>query len=61
MAKDNKETEIVRDDGLLLDMVYNNLVAISKEIQTGETTNSKLIDAFDSLLATYFDVQEDGF
>lgn len=59
MAKN--ETKLVRDDNALLDMVYMNLMAISEKIQTSETTNSKLIDAFDSLLATYLDAEENGF
>lgn len=61
IAKDSKKTEIIRDDGFLLDMVYKNLIAISCEIQNGEKTNAELIDSFVSLLTIYFDVQDDGF
>lgn len=56
MAKDNDK--VIRNDAALLNLVYGNLVAISDEIQK-EPDNPKLIDAFDSLLSTYFDVQED--
>lgn len=56
MAKDNEK--FTRDDSVLLDLVYQNLVAISDEIQK-EPDNPKLIDAFDSLLSTYFDIMED--
>ena len=52
---------IVRNNSTLLDSVYTNLMAISEKIQSTETTNSKLIDAFDSLLGTYFDIEDDGF
>lgn len=52
---------IVRNNSTLLDSVYANLMAISEKIQSTETTNSKLIDAFDSLLGTYFDIEDDGF
>lgn len=56
MAKDNEK--FTRDNSVLLDLVYQNLVAISDEIQK-EPDNPKLIDAFDSLLSTYFDIMED--
>lgn len=56
MAKDNDK--FIRNDAALLNLVYENLVAISDEIQK-KPDNPKLIDAFDSLLSTYFDVQED--
>lgn len=59
MAKN--ETKLVRDNNAILDMVYMNLMTISEKIQTSETTNAKLIDAFDSLLATYLDAEENGF
>lgn len=52
---------IVRNNSTLLDSVYANLMVISEKIQSTETTNSKLIDAFDSLLGTYFDIEDDGF
>lgn len=49
----------VRNDRALLDSIYNNLMTISDEIQQ-HPDNAKLIDSFDSLVATYFDIEEDG-
>ena len=49
-----------RDDALLLRMMYDNLIDISNEIHK-DPDNPKLIEAYDSLLNTYFSVQEDGF
>ena len=59
MAEKNKK--VVRNDAHLLDCVYLNLLKMSTEITDEEKTNPKLVEAFDSLLTTYFDVQEDGF
>lgn len=56
MAGKNNE----RDDGKLLRMVFDNLIEISETIHK-DPDNPKLIESFDSLLTTYFDVQEDGF
>lgn len=53
--------KFVRNDAALLDNVYLNLMKISAEIGDQEKVNPKLVEAFDSLLTTYFDVQEDGF
>lgn len=60
MADKNKKA-VVRDDAHLLDCVYLNLLKMSTEIMDEDKTNPKMVDAFDSLLATYFDIQEDGF
>ena len=49
----------VRNDRALLDSIYNNLMTISDEIQQ-HPDNATLIDSFDSLVATYFDIEEDG-
>lgn len=54
------EGKTIRDNSALLDSVYNNLIKISDEIQTREFSNAKLVDAFDSLLTTYFDIEDDG-
>lgn len=50
----------VRNDMALLDSIYNNLMTISDEIQQ-HPDNAKLIDSFASLVATYFDIEEDGW
>ena len=60
-TKEDKSKKVIRDDAQLLDCVYLNLLKMSTEIMDEDKTNPKLVDAFDSLLATYFDVQEDGF
>lgn len=55
MSKD----KVVRDNEALLDRVYTNLVAISEEIKK-DPCNAKLIDAFDSLLGTYFEAEAEN-
>ena len=55
------EKKQIRDDAQLMDNVYLNLMKISAELMDQEKTNPKLVESFDSLLTTYFDVQEDGF
>ena len=55
MGKD----KVVRDDSVLLDKVYINLVDISEEIKK-DPCNAKLIDAFDSLLGTYFEAEAEN-
>lgn len=57
MATEVKE-KIVRDNSLLLDSVYTDLLKISTEIRKGEP-NPALIEAFDALLTTYFDIEYD--
>ena len=59
--KEDKSKKVIRDDAHLLDCVYLNLLKMSTEIMDEDKTNPKMVDAFDSLLATYFDIQEDGF
>lgn len=49
-----------RDDAKLLRMVYDDLIKIADVIYE-KPDNPKLIDSFDSLLTTYFDIQDDGF
>lgn len=51
----------IRNDAQLMDNVFLNLMKISAELMDQEKTNPKLVQAFDSLLTTYFDIQEDGF
>lgn len=46
----------IRDDAQLMDSVFLNLMKISSEIMDQEKTNPKLVEAFDSLLVTYFDI-----
>jgi hypothetical protein len=47
------EKKIVRDEELLLDSVYTNLLHISTVIRKTEEPDGELVDAFDSLLSTY--------
>jgi hypothetical protein len=49
----NGEKKIVRDEELLLDSVYTNLLHISTVIRKTEEPDGELVDAFDSLLSTY--------
>ena len=49
----NEEKKIVRDEELLLDSVYTNLLHISTVIRKTEEPDGELVDAFDSLLSTY--------
>lgn len=51
----------IRNDAQLMDNVFLNLMKVSTEIMDQEKTNPKLVEAFDALLTTYFDIQEDGF
>lgn len=51
----------IRNDAQLMDSVFLNLMKVSTEIMDQEKTNPKLVEAFDALLTTYFDIQEDGF
>lgn len=50
------EKKQIRNDAQLLDNVYLNLMRISAELMDQEKTNPKLVEAFDSLLVTYFDI-----
>ena len=52
MSKEN----VKRDNEKLLDSVYDNLMKISEEIQSSGDASYKLVDSFDSLLRTYFDI-----
>jgi hypothetical protein len=47
------EKKIVRDEELLLDSVYTNLLHISTVIRKTEEPDGELVDAFDSLQSTY--------
>ena len=58
---DNEKIFKERDDSALLDLVYENLKKISGEIQSSQMSNPQLVEAFDSLLGTYFDIIDDGF
>lgn len=46
------------DRAMLLRMVYDDLMKIAEEIHK-DPDNPKLIDAFDSLLSTYLDAEDE--
>ena len=57
----DETTRVTRDDGVLIDRIYKNLIKISAEIESSKRLNPELINAFSMLLDTYFAAMEDGF
>ena len=57
----DETTRVTRDDGVLIDRIYKNLIKISAEIESSKKLDPELINAFSMLLDTYFAAMEDGF
>jgi hypothetical protein len=51
------EKETVRDDYQLIANTYEVLKKVGEELLAPGATNPALLDAYDSLLTTYFDIQ----
>ena len=52
--------KIIRDNSVLLDSVYEILMKISAEIKSSKYSSAPLIDVYNALLITYFDIENDG-
>lgn len=50
-----------RNDSLLMDNLYFMLINITKHIVDREEYDPALLEAYDSLLNTYFAAEDDGF
>lgn len=57
----DETTRVTRDDGVLIDRIYKNLIKISAEIESSKKLDPELINAFSMLLDIYFAAMEDGF